>query len=291
MTTSYYSAYYWDSPSSKLRIIVCDDLTDLGDSCRKALGSGVKKLDSRLSVYAAFHLAGKDPFLIIDGTLAEPVGVLEEAEALSVEEWCSMKPKFTKAEKASRIIVWSGAPAEEHSFLRWYVKTASSVEDLRAIKSLALQTVADQLQLDRWPNSLQGRTEIVTQVIHSLDNMLLPVKLDVETLSNAHSTEQRSIWKEYFAKGEGYLTAGYRGLNGRDFIGEVKRKLVELEALAEDAELKSECQSLLEVVAEARRSQQRCNLGELKIDLERVIMTGSAVVRRLRKLRNDQKAH
>jgi len=288
MKAYYYKAYYWASSSSNLRLIVCDDLVGLEQSCKNAWGVGVTELRGRQAIHAAFSQAGKDCFLIIDGTLAEPVGLLGEANVMSAEQWCHWEPAFTAEEMASRIIVWSGDPPGKHGFLQWYQKSATPVTDLREMKSFGEKSSGSQHRPETWPSELSGETEKLSQVIHYLDNILLPIVLDVETLVAAPSTGEK-MWSEYFGRGEGYLTEDYRGLDGLDIISCITGRLEELDKVSGvGREVTTERDNLLGAVRTVRTSQKKRTMETLETDLKMVLESGRALVKGLRELRGKR---
>ena len=109
-----------------------------------------------------------------------------------------------------RGIVYSGEPGEESGDILlsvvWPVTRDDGVGNMEQLllEFLLHGRRAAELECDKY-------VECLTNAIHALENVALPIRVDLDTLLNAKNTEpetRREIWTAHFEPGNGYLSQG-----------------------------------------------------------------------------------
>ena len=158
-----------------------------------------------------------------------------------------------------------------------------------AIASNGRALVEKWLSDAKWHDELLlGPVDLLSSCIHALDNALFPIRNDVATLST--STQAASeIYSEYFDEMEGgYLTGKSPQLAKMTISEYFETKVKELGLLGEDEALNKALGTFKSAIG-GRTSPRIVPPGDVKEALERVLANGSAVIERLRQLRDDER--
>jgi len=314
MSIPVYSILIWNNVERRVRMIVCEDADDVADWCKAGFGPEVEPLSSRDQVLARCRESGWKTWLILDGKLAEEEELTGRRTVYEVSKWCDIEPRLSTQERAQQVVVWSGSHSTTKEFFRWYVKTANPVEDLQLIRLWCEEAATGKLTPDAWPLSLLGRSETLSQVIHGLHNVFLPVGLDVSTLADIEEHLSgaavvigencrvvEDVFRDHFGKqGESYLGDKSRQHDGLDILAYIDKLC---NSLPEDVKSKIETkrQAVGLAVGKARLitkqdslkrpGQIDCSFVEqLKNVLKEVSDKGNELVSALREIRKGSES-
>lgn len=229
----------WEFQSDKLTFFVAEDealILNIFQECLKAEGEILSESDFSLSLKDSsdnLHIA------IMDGTLS---GV--DWDDTSLNDWLEYHDITSDLNNSLLIIGFSGDTRNiTDKCFKWYLKGAVPRMSINVLVDLCLKTANKEVKYEEWPSSLPNP---ISDLIHTLDNFLIPLRLDSETLKEVLMSSEpnkedilketyKEIWTDHFGRGgTGYLGKFSKQHNGSDavsFVYAITRELGNVSAL------------------------------------------------------------
>jgi hypothetical protein len=195
------------------------------------------------------------------------------------------------------LVLYSGEQINSTAFHRCFMKSDNLLKDLKQIILL----LEEGIQLDKWPLSAQPVNDI-SRTIHTLHNLLLPVRLDAETLAELSEKLNPEVTAEVFSDHFTPSTSSY--LSSQSHLhegGEILGRVEELcKALSKNVQvsIKTERESFSMAVTAAREAFREHTSGqsfsrafptsnELMLHLKKIASSCDALIHALREIRNQ----
>jgi len=146
--------------------------------------------------------------LVIDSSIR----IAGERAASSADDWLKRSKIASDVSVNTVVVLYSGDP-KDGPWHRSFEKSGDEQGDVASLAMFFTDTIEARLIWSKWPERLAPSRQKLSRAIHGLENLAVPLRIDVETL-DAMETEGSAklledVWREYFGQ-NGYLTENRR---------------------------------------------------------------------------------
>lgn len=272
------------------RLVVADDDTDL----RQTIDALAFKIISPEEAVGAYntHDATSRVFLL-DSSIAL------KGDVRGVLDWMNELKLKTNLDSGSALVMYSGEPFAYEAFHRSYAKSNNLRLDIEEI----IRFLEDRLPLKKWPDKLPNIQADLSKVIHHLQNLILPIALDAETLKELPRSPSQITIAEVFSDHFAPSASAYLGSQSQQHEGsDILRHIDAIcESLEPDDRLVVKCKitAITAAVNSARHTFEKStgsppnstvlpSVNDLQTHLQEIAVAGNALVQALRGIRKEK---
>lgn len=202
----------WQISDLKCNILLADDDDSVLKQFGDCLGNDPTTITNDDFIEEMSGVSELWLIVIMDGTLSG------HDRSVPLSDWLQSRNIESNSENKLIIIGFSGDNRNKtDKCFRWYLKGSTPETAIKKLVELSLKTAKGEIRFDDWPQALPNP---VSDVIHSVDNFLIPIRLDADTLQECIKNQKDikslrdtldDIWKDYL----GEDATGYLGENSR----------------------------------------------------------------------------
>ena len=145
--------------------------------------------------------------LVIDSSVL----IAGKRAASSANYWLQSNGIASDLSANTVVVLYSGDP-KKGPWHRNFEKSGDEQGDVASLAMLFTDTIEARLSWSKWPERLAPSRQRLSCAIHGLENLAVPLRIDVETLdametdgSGGSAKLLEDVWREYFGE-NGYLT-------------------------------------------------------------------------------------
>ena len=113
----------------------------------------------------------------------------------TADKWLAAGNISSNADNNSIVVLYSAAPIAG-TWHRAYSKSRSLEQDIAALVSLFERTIRGECGLEDWPQELNAPANTLSRVIHDLENIVGPIRMDSERLTAGYENVERVTTEE-----------------------------------------------------------------------------------------------